>query len=341
MRRELRMILATAHPGIDFYTNGVCCPQAAVVVWVARRIGVSPNHLTAMSLALALAAAAVLVWRPSPIGWLMAGSLIHVSYVLDSADGMLARCTGRISLFGWRFDLYADRLKEALLLGGLACTAGNGAAAWAPAAAAGWLYSMKTYLTLNELLRAPRLYRVPPKAPVGFGVASVTTLRRVLRRVDGVIGRFNFGVFNIGEFYLIVVAGLVIGQPGPMLWGLAAYGLAAVAWKTLTLLVHGANLSHLSATLDGETSVVIAGAGQAGQHALARLSAQGLAVAAFADSNASMTGRRVAGLEVIGLKDIATRFPKPVVLIASVHHHDIERELLGNGMREERIGIAV
>ena len=75
------------------------------------RYAVTPNHVTAASLALcAVAALLVLQDRLLAAGaiWLLAG-------VLDLLDGLLARSQGQATAFGAFFDSTCDRIGEGLL----------------------------------------------------------------------------------------------------------------------------------------------------------------------------------------------------------------------------------
>jgi CDP-diacylglycerol--glycerol-3-phosphate 3-phosphatidyltransferase len=79
------------------------------------KTGVTPNMITAVGLAGAIGAA-VLVAR----GDLVAGGIVMlIAAGLDLFDGLVARASGKVTLFGGVFDSVADRLSEAAVLGGL------------------------------------------------------------------------------------------------------------------------------------------------------------------------------------------------------------------------------
>jgi CDP-diacylglycerol--glycerol-3-phosphate 3-phosphatidyltransferase len=81
-----------------------------------RRIGVTPDALTAFGL-LASAATAVVIAS----GHLVLGVVgIAVSGLGDLLDGAVARRTGQVTARGAFFDSVADRVSDALLLGGVA-----------------------------------------------------------------------------------------------------------------------------------------------------------------------------------------------------------------------------
>jgi CDP-diacylglycerol--glycerol-3-phosphate 3-phosphatidyltransferase len=86
------------------------------IVSVLARLGVSPNHLTALGFA-GNVGAAVLAARGEFLG---AGIAALVFSAVDLLDGALARATGRASAFGAVFDSTLDRLSEAAVLSGIA-----------------------------------------------------------------------------------------------------------------------------------------------------------------------------------------------------------------------------
>ncbi len=85
------------------------------IVAAIARLGISPNHLTALGFAGNLGAAALAARGQ----FLAAGLVMLVASALDLLDGALARATGRVSSFGAVFDATLDRMSEAAVLGGL------------------------------------------------------------------------------------------------------------------------------------------------------------------------------------------------------------------------------
>lgn len=88
----------------------------AVFAYLAWRSGLKPSHLTLLNLVLGLAAsAAVIAYIPAardgaPLWPLALAALAawHVAYMLDCADGQLARVTGTGSESGARVDILSD-----------------------------------------------------------------------------------------------------------------------------------------------------------------------------------------------------------------------------------------
>jgi phosphatidylglycerophosphate synthase len=79
---------------------------------------VTPNHLTALRLLTGAAAAALLAGGDA-LSADIAGLLFLISFLLDRADGELARQSGRVSASGHRLDLYADFTANILVFLGM------------------------------------------------------------------------------------------------------------------------------------------------------------------------------------------------------------------------------
>ncbi|MFD2082079.1 Phosphatidylglycerophosphate synthase [Actinopolymorpha cephalotaxi] len=86
--------------------------------WFAR-LGLGPNHVTILSLIVALGAAAT-VATGTRSSYVLGALLFHAAFSLDCIDGDLARYTVSFSKLGARMDLTFDRVKEYALFAGLA-----------------------------------------------------------------------------------------------------------------------------------------------------------------------------------------------------------------------------
>jgi len=95
-------------------------PLAAAVVTVLARTPVTPNQLTLLNLLIFVVAAVSLALIPTALGALTGVVLIEVSYILDCADGMLARHRKVASQQGHLFDFFVDETKAVLLTASLA-----------------------------------------------------------------------------------------------------------------------------------------------------------------------------------------------------------------------------
>lgn len=113
--------------------------------WVASSvgpmssIGLTPNILTLMGLAASFATAWCIVnWRVNGLMLPVAGVLILLSGFLDAVDGVLARATGKVSVFGGFLDSVSDRYSDAVVLSAIVL-AGLTHLAWGLAAVVGSL----------------------------------------------------------------------------------------------------------------------------------------------------------------------------------------------------------
>lgn len=118
-----------AHDG--FFTTFFISPYSRYIArWCARR-GLTPNQVTTASLLTALVAAACAATGERG-GYIAAGVLLLVSFVLDCTDGQLARYALKYSTMGAWLDATFDRAKEYAFYAGLALGAArNGDDVWA------------------------------------------------------------------------------------------------------------------------------------------------------------------------------------------------------------------
>src|SRR5579863_5627995 len=102
---------------INWFTEHVARPPAAVVVYALRGTRVTPNQVTFASAALAAVACAMIATLPG-WGWLVAAAAVfELSFVLDCADGQLARLRKLASPRGHLLDFLMDELKAMALFG--------------------------------------------------------------------------------------------------------------------------------------------------------------------------------------------------------------------------------
>ncbi|MFI8962141.1 DUF5941 domain-containing protein [Streptomyces sp. NPDC053493] len=112
-----------AHDG--FFTTFFISPYSRYIArWCARR-GLTPNQVTTASLLTALVAAGCAA-TGERAGYVAAGLLLLVSFVLDCTDGQLARYSLQYSTMGAWLDATFDRAKEYSFYAGLALGAARG-----------------------------------------------------------------------------------------------------------------------------------------------------------------------------------------------------------------------
>lgn len=102
-----------------FFSTVAVRPVSRQLSGLLARTRISPNLVTAVSLATSLLASVLFAIAVRPMS-LLAVALMYASLVLDCVDGELARLTDRGSRFGAWLDGFTDRIKEHLLIVGLA-----------------------------------------------------------------------------------------------------------------------------------------------------------------------------------------------------------------------------
>jgi phosphatidylglycerophosphate synthase len=93
----------------DPVNNWLHRPLAYGFVALTWRSGLSPNGVTLLALLVGLASAAIILVG-TPTALVVGGLLLWTSSILDGADGILARATGKSSQFGRAFDGAADAI---------------------------------------------------------------------------------------------------------------------------------------------------------------------------------------------------------------------------------------
>lgn len=112
-------------PRDGFFTTHCVSPYSRHLArWCARR-GLTPNQVTTASLLTALIAAGCAATGTRG-GFVAAGALLLASFVLDCADGQLARYALKYSTLGAWLDATFDRAKEYAYYAGLALGAARG-----------------------------------------------------------------------------------------------------------------------------------------------------------------------------------------------------------------------
>lgn len=119
LRRAREIYRQSKKRNDNFWTEWISRPPAAVVVMALRSTPVTPNQVTFLSVAAFAAGVATLVaWRGFA-GLLVAVAITQLSYVLDCADGQLARVKKMASPVGALLDFLMDEIKALLLVAGV------------------------------------------------------------------------------------------------------------------------------------------------------------------------------------------------------------------------------
>lgn len=114
--RTSRTALAQAQKsgaGVPAYTRWINRRLARGVAAAAVRIGMTPNAVTLLSAAMSAAGIAVIAAAPPSAGsGVAAAVLLAAGYVLDSADGQVARLSGASSPAGEWLDHVVDAIRS-------------------------------------------------------------------------------------------------------------------------------------------------------------------------------------------------------------------------------------
>ncbi len=103
-------------PSDIFWNAYVCRPVAALLLSFVANSRITPNQITLASLFVAGCAVALWLAVPGYLGLVLGVLVFELSYVLDCADGMLARVRGIASPAGHLLDFLMDELKAFAVL---------------------------------------------------------------------------------------------------------------------------------------------------------------------------------------------------------------------------------
>ena len=178
---------------INWFTEWVARPPAAVVVYALRGTPITPNQVTFLSAVIAAGACAMFALLPGHAWLIAAAAVFELSFVLDCADGQLARLRQTASPLGHLLDFLMDELKAMLLL---ACVAVR---LWIERGderflliGLGGLFCLASGISLTSFMRRPEYGAPPPtedgqpaqvgrrRGPVGMALNVVEWAARVV-----------------------------------------------------------------------------------------------------------------------------------------------------------------
>jgi phosphatidylglycerophosphate synthase len=260
-RAELRLAVKEQD---DFFTTYFVSTWSPHVTRAAARLRLTPTGVTAISVVVVAAAAALFALGGGRPAWLLGGVLLYLGFVLDCVDGQLARYTRTFSVFGGWLDTVADRAKEYLVYAGLAVGAERAGVhgAWSLAVAAIALQTVRHmtdtwYGTLHDVAaRVP----APAAAEVGAGAGGVAgRLGAVSARVRADTGSTAYwlkrtAAFPIGERWAAMALLAALFGPRVALVGVLAGIIVAFAYTLglRTLRARGLRVSAFTGVVAGE-----------------------------------------------------------------------------------------
>jgi phosphatidylglycerophosphate synthase len=162
----------------------VCRPVAAVVVRAVAATRVTPNQITLASLAVAAVSAVLLVALPGRWGIALSIIVYEGSYVLDCADGMLARLRNQQSTAGHLFDFLMDEIKAFVILAACAVRLWLDAGRDDTYLLVGMfgLVSLSTGVALTTFVRRPE---IEPARPASTALSTPSSSPSAMRRAVG------------------------------------------------------------------------------------------------------------------------------------------------------------
>jgi hypothetical protein len=178
---------------INWFTEWVARPPAAVVVYALRGTPITPNQLTFLSGLIATIACAMFALLPGHAWLIAAAAVFELSFVLDCADGQLARLRRTASSLGHLLDFLIDELKAMLLYGAVAVRL------WRDTAddrlllvGLAGLFCLASGISLTSFMRRPEYGAPPPTAdgqpaqvgarrgPIGVALNAVEWAARIV-----------------------------------------------------------------------------------------------------------------------------------------------------------------
>jgi len=190
----------------NLWTEWCSRPFAAVLVWMLKGTPVTPNQVSFLAIAVAAAGCGVLIGWQTWLGLCVAGLVLQTAYVIDCADGQLARTKQQTSPVGALLDFMLDEVKAFLVLGSAAVRLWSmtGKPLYLLIGIAG-LFACATGITLTSFMRRQEYLEAvgaPPIPPAtdraGFLPAKITPMGLVLAA-----GRF---VLHYPSWFLVVCA---------------------------------------------------------------------------------------------------------------------------------------
>jgi phosphatidylglycerophosphate synthase len=119
--RDIREIYRASKKKVDinWWTEWVCRPPAAAIVYALRGTRVTPNQVTFLATLVAFGSCALFIFLPGWWGAVVAALVFEFSFVLDCVDGQLARLKKTSSPLGHHLDFLMDEIKAFFVFGAI------------------------------------------------------------------------------------------------------------------------------------------------------------------------------------------------------------------------------
>jgi phosphatidylglycerophosphate synthase len=218
---------------INFWTEWVCRPPAAILVYLLRNTRVTPNQVTFSATILAAVSCALFILLPGYWGAIVATVVFELSFILDCVDGQLARIKKTASTIGHHLDFLMDEIKAFLVFGAVTVRLYRFSlepyfliVGIAGMACLGAGLSMTTFMRRAE-------YGAPP--PTEDGQPVVLAQRRGL--VGTAIGLLERGARVLVHYpsYILIVALIPYGRLDIYFWAYAGVNVLYAARSFLSI----------------------------------------------------------------------------------------------------------
>lgn len=333
---DLDEIRRVAKP-VDFWTVGFDYWFSVRIVSLLRYGRVSPDHLTFASFGSTIAGAVTLMASPGEwASMIVAALLFQASYILDCADGQLARIRNQFSRHGWRLDLYSDRLTETIILISVThALAVQSSSYWLLGMSVLGVTTLLQYSRLHELLHAAKF--APQYGEAGEGRRLVVA-RRLIDRIENARRKYRLGFMNVGNFYFLNFVFLVAGRADLFLWSLFGVGIAATVFLVARSAIKQAEAeAGLHRVANKGKKAVLFGAGEGAAQFVAGFRNRNVEFAYVCDNNSERWGTTFFGVSIVDPQTIAEEVDSVVVFIASEWASQIGSQLADYGLPADSI----
>ena len=239
MDGEFAKVYASAKRPIDIWTNYLYYNVSMRFVYLIRNTRISPNMVTLSALFVALLGC--LGFATGIRSYVVAGLVLaQFSYVLDCADGQLARYRQQFSPIGGWLDQVSDRIKEFAVYFGLA----YGYSRQHPGDARIWVWAMIGLFTLYLLEyygQIGKQYFTPAKPSSTPAVSATETTATAddndgFRKLQFWRSFIPFRGFQIGEQYFAMLVFVAFDAIYPFFVFVGVVGLLMSVYRPAVLL---------------------------------------------------------------------------------------------------------
>jgi phosphatidylglycerophosphate synthase len=224
---------------INFWTEWVCRPPAAALVYALRGTRITPNQVTFLATFVALGSCALFIVLPGWWGAVVAALVFELSFVLDCVDGQLARIRKTASAIGHHLDFLMDEIKAFFVLSAITVRLWRGAVTVAEGdtflvVGMAGLACLGSGLCLTTFMRRAE-YGAPP--PTEDGQPVVLAARR--GAVGQLLSLFERAARVVVHYpsYILLVALVPPGRLDLYFWAYTAVNALYAARAFLTILV--------------------------------------------------------------------------------------------------------